>query len=271
MFYTKHLNHQVLELKRFNQMPRKKKTNGDQPIGIGLTTKQMKRKKPIGNTYLLDIEPITDNQKKLFDSYAEGKHLVAYGTAGTGKTFISLYNALADVLDETTPYERIYLVRSLVSTREIGFLPGDHEDKADIYQIPYKNMVKYMFQMPTDADFEMLYGNLKAQESIKFWSTSFIRGTTLDNAIVIVDEFQNLNFHELDSIITRIGENSRIIFCGDASQSDLVKTNDRNGIHDFLNILRKMPSFDIIEFGIDDIVRSGLVKEYIIAKLEVGL
>ena len=252
-------------------MPRKKKTNGDQPIGIGLTTKQMKRKKPIGNTYLLDIEPITDNQKKLFDSYAKDKHLVAYGTAGTGKTFISLYNALADILDETTPYEKIYLVRSLVSTREIGFLPGDHEDKADIYQIPYKNMVKYMFQMPSDADFEMLYGNLKAQDSIKFWSTSFIRGTTLDNAIIIVDEFQNLNFHELDSIITRIGENSRIIFCGDASQSDLVKTNDRNGIHDFLNILRKMPSFDIIEFGIDDIVRSGLVKEYIIAKLDIGL
>ena len=252
-------------------MPRKKKTSGDQPIGIGLTTKQMKRKKPIGNTYLLDIEPITDNQKKLFDSYAEGKHLVAYGTAGTGKTFITLYNALSDILDESTPYEKIYLVRSLVSTREIGFLPGDHEDKADIYQIPYKNMVKYMFQMPTDADFEMLYGNLKAQETIKFWSTSFIRGTTLDNAIVIVDEFQNLNFHELDSIITRVGENSRIIFSGDASQSDLVKTNDRNGIHDFLNILRKMPSFDIIEYGIDDIVRSGLVKEYIISKLEVGL
>ena len=252
-------------------MPRKKKTNGDQPIGIGLTTKQMKRKKPIGNTYLLDIEPITNNQKRLFDSYAEDKHLVAYGTAGTGKTFISLYNSLADVLDESTPYEKIYLVRSLVSTREIGFLPGDHEDKADIYQIPYKNMVKYMFQMPTDADFEMLYGNLKAQETIKFWSTSFIRGTTLDNAIVIVDEFQNLNFHELDSIITRVGENSRILFCGDASQTDLVKTNDRNGIHDFLNILRKMPSFDIIEFGIDDIVRSGLVKEYIIAKLDTGL
>ena len=252
-------------------MPRKKKTNGDQPIGIGLTTKQMKRKKPIGNSYLLDIEPITDNQKKLFDSYAQDKHLVTYGTAGTGKTFIFLYNALSDVLDETTPYERIYLVRSLVSTREIGFLPGDHEDKADIYQIPYKNMVKYMFQMPTDADFEMLYGNLKAQETIKFWSTSFIRCTSLDNAIVIVDEFQNLNFHELDSIITRVGENSRIIFCGDASQTDLVKTNDRNGIHDFLNILRKMPSFDIIEFGIDDIVRSGLVKEYIIAKLDIGL
>ena len=158
-----------------------------------------------------------------------------------------------------------------MSTREIGFLPGDHEDKADIYQIPYKNMVKYMFQMPSDADFEMLYGNLKAQESIKFWSTSFIRGTTLDNSIVIVDEFQNLNFHELDSIITRVGENSKIMFCGDASQSDLTKTNDRNGIVDFMSVLRKMPSFDIIEFGVEDIVRSGLVKEYIIAKLESGL
>ena len=252
-------------------MPRKKKSNGDNPIGIGLTTKQMKRKKPIGNTYLLDIEPITENQKRLFDSYSDNKHIVAYGTAGTGKTFISLFNALSDVLDETTPYERIYLVRSLVSTREIGFLPGDHEDKADIYQIPYKNMVKYMFQMPSDADFEMLYGNLKSQETIKFWSTSFLRGTTLDNAIIIVDEFQNLNFHELDSIITRVGENSKICFCGDASQTDLVKTNDKNGIVDFMNILRKMISFDIIEFDVDDIVRSGLVKEYIIAKLQSGV
>ena len=128
-----------------------------------------------------------------------------------------------------------------------------------------------MFQMPSDADFEMLYGNLKAQDSIKFWSTSFLRGTTLDNSIVIVDEFQNLNFHELDSIITRVGENTRIMFCGDASQSDLVKTNDRNGIVDFMNVLRKMPSFDIIEFGISDIVRSGLVKEYLTAKIEMGL
>ena len=251
-------------------MPRKKKASGDQPIGIGLTTRQIKRTKPINTNYLLNIEPITDNQKRFFESYKEGKHIVAYGTAGTGKTFITLYNALSEILDDKTPYERIYLVRSLVSTREIGFLPGDHEDKADIYQIPYKNMVKYMFQMPSDADFEMLYGNLKAQESIKFWSTSFIRGTTLDNAIVIVDEFQNLNFHELDSIITRIGENSKIMFCGDSSQTDLIKTNDRNGIVDFMNVLRKMPSFDIIEFGIDDIVRSGLVKEYIIAKLEMG-
>jgi len=250
-------------------MPRKKKV--EQPIGVGLTTKQRRRKKPLSAGYLLDIEPITDNQKVLFDSYKADKHLVAYGAAGTGKTFVTLYNALKDVLDDHTPYERIYIVRSLVATREIGFLPGDYEDKSDIYQVPYKHMVKYMFQMPSDADFEMLYGNLKSQDTIKFWSTSFLRGTTLDNAIVIVDEFQNLNFHELDSIMTRVGENSKIMFCGDASQTDLQKTNDRNGIVDFMNILRKMPSFDIIEFSVDDIVRSGLVKEYIIAKLDSGL
>ena len=251
-------------------MARKKRGNGDQPIGVGLTAKQMKRKKPLSNDYLIDIDPLTENQKRLFDSYSNDKHLVAYGCAGTGKTFITLYNALADVLSENTPYERIYLVRSLVSTREIGFLPGTYEDKSDIYQIPYKNMVKYMFQMPTDSDFEMLYGNLKAQETIKFWSTSFLRGTTLDNAIVIVDEFQNLNFHELDSIITRVGENTKICFCGDATQSDLQKTNERNGIIDFMRILRAMPSFDVIEFGIDDIVRSGLVKEYLVAKMDAG-
>ena len=250
-------------------MPRKKRGSSDQPIGVGLTVKQMKRKKPLSTDYLIDIEPLTDNQKVLFKSYKDGKNIIAYGCAGTGKTFITLYNAIHDVLNENTPYERIYLVRSLVSTREIGFLPGDHEDKADIYQIPYKHMVKYMFQMPTDADFEMLYGNLRSQDTIKFWSTSFLRGTTLDNSIIIVDEFQNLNFHELDSIITRVGENSKIMFCGDASQSDLTKSNERNGIHDFMNILRKMESFDIIEFEVGDIVRSGLVKEYILAKQSI--
>ena len=251
-------------------MARRKRASAEQPIGVGLTTKQMKRKKPLSSDYLVEIDPLTDNQRKLFESYKDQKHLVAYGCAGTGKTFISLYNAIREVLDERSPFERIYLVRSLVATREIGFLPGTYDDKSDIYQIPYKNMVKYMFQMPSDADFEMLYGNLKSQETIKFWSTSFLRGTTLDNAIVIVDEFQNCTMHELDSIITRIGENSKIIFCGDATQSDLQKTNDRNGIVDFMSILRKMPSFDIIEFGVDDIVRSGLVKEYIIAKMEAG-
>jgi len=243
----------------------------DQPIGIGLTAKQAKRKKPISSDLMRDIKPLTENQKILYDAYGKNQNIVAYGCAGTGKTFITLYNALRDVLDERTPYEKIYIVRSLVATREIGFLPGDHEDKSSLYQIPYKNMVKYMFQLPSDADFEMLYGNLKTQGTIGFWSTSFIRGTTLDKSIIIVDEFQNLNFHELDSIITRVGEDSKIMFCGDATQSDLIKTNEKNGIIDFMKILRVMPSIDIIEFGVEDIVRSGLVKEYIIAKMESGL
>jgi predicted ribonuclease YlaK len=248
-----------------------RKRRSEQAIGIGLTTKQMKRRKPINRDFLVDIEPLTDNQKRLFDSYKQGKCIVAYGCAGTGKTFITLYNALKEVLDERSPYEKVYLVRSLVPTREIGFLPGDHDDKSALYQIPYKNMVKYMFEMPSDADFEMLYGNLCSQETIKFWSTSFLRGVTLDNAIIIVDEFQNLNFHELDSIMTRVGDNSKIMFCGDAAQTDLIRTNEKNGIIDFMKILRNMPSMDVIEFGVDDIVRSGFVKEYIISKLELGM
>ena len=251
-------------------MPRKKKTE-QQPIGVGLTAKQMKRKKPINGDMLRDIEPLTENQQKLFDSYANSKNIIAYGAAGTGKTFITLFNALNDVLDTSTPYEKIYIVRSLVSTRELGFLPGDHEDKSFLYQIPYKNMVKYMFELPSAADFEMLYGNLKAQETISFWSTSFIRGTTFDRAIILVDEFQNLNFHELDSIMTRVGENTKIMFCGDATQSDLIKQNERNGIIDFMRVLRLMSSVDIIEFGVEDIVRSGLVKEFILAKMELNL
>ena len=251
-------------------MPRKKKV--EQPVGAGMTAKQMKRKKPINNDFLRDIEPLTPNQQLLFNSYDTGKNIVAYGCAGTGKTFITLYNAIKDVLDEKTPYEKVYVVRSLVATREIGFLPGDHEDKSWLYQLPYKAMVRYMFEMRTDADFQMLYANLKAQDTIDFWSTSFIRGTTFDNAIIIVDEFQNLNYHELDSIMTRVGQDSKIMFCGDATQTDLIKENERNGIVDFMRILRLMAnSVDIIEFGVEDIVRSGICKEYILAKMELGL
>lgn len=254
-------------------MPRKSKSGigSTNPVPFGMSNRVMKRKKPINLDYIKKIEPLTENQETFFESYAEDKNLVAYGVAGTGKTFITLYNALMDVLDTRTPYEKIYIVRSLVPTREIGFLPGDHEDKSDIYQIPYKNMVKYMFEMPDDNSFEMLYANLKAQGTISFWSTSFIRGTTFDNAILIIDEFQNLNFHELDSIITRVGENSKIHFCGDATQTDLVKTHERNGIVDFMRIINQMPSFDTIEFQPEDICRSGLVKEYIVAKHELGL
>jgi predicted ribonuclease YlaK len=191
-------------------MPRKKKT--EQPIGVGLTAKQMRRKKPLNTDLMVEIDPLTTNQDIFFTQYSEGKHIFAYGCAGTGKTFIALYNALKDVLDPETPYEKVYIVRSLVATREIGFLPGDHADKSDIYQIPYRKMVKYMFKMASDAEFEMLYANLKNQGTLDFWSTSFLRGVTFDDAIIIVDECQNLNYHELDSIITRAGENTRISF-----------------------------------------------------------
>ena len=240
-------------------------------VGAGMTAKQLRRKKPYNSDMMVPIEPITPNQTTAFAHYNEGKNLFLYGAAGTGKTFITLYMALKQVLDPMTPYNKVVLVRSLVSTREIGFLPGDHEDKSALYQIPYKNMVKYMFELATDNDFEMLWGNLKAQESVTFWSTSFIRGTTLDASIVIVDESQNLNFHELDSIITRVGEDTKIMFCGDVAQTDLIRTNEKNGILDFQKIITMMPEFALVEFGVDDIVRSGLVKSYITSKHTLGL
>ena len=252
-------------------MPVKKKNGNGNGKYDHYSVKQMKRRKPINLEHLKSIEPLTPNQKLVFDAYAKGQNLVLHGAAGTGKTFISIFLALQEVLAPETPYEKVYMVRSLVPTREIGFLPGDHDDKSLLYQIPYKNMVKYMFEMPDDNAFEMLYANLKAQGTISFWSTSFIRGTTFDNAIIIVDEFQNLNFHELDSIITRIGEGSKIHFCGDATQTDLIKTQEKNGIVDFIRILKNMPSFSMVEFGPEDICRSGLVKEYIIAKHELGM
>ena len=241
------------------------------PSTQGMSKKMLKRKKPINNKYFLDVNPITENQQLFFDEWTKEKNLFAYGAAGTGKTFIALYLALKDVMNEESPYDKVYIVRSLVSTREIGFLPGTHEDKAELYQIPYKNMVRHMFEMPDDTSFDMLYDNLKHQETISFWSTSFLRGTTLDDAIVIVDECQNLNFHELDSIITRVGQDSKIVFCGDVNQSDLQRTNERNGILDFQRILENMEEFSAIEFGVNDIVRSGLVKSYLISKMTLGL
>ena len=231
------------------------------------TRQKTKRRNPIDSNLMVPIEPLTENQKRIFEDWDKGKHLFIYGAAGTGKTFCALYKGLYDCLKATPSYDNVYVVRSLVATREIGFLPGDHEDKSSLYQIPYKNMVKYMFEMGNDKEFDALYGALKAQGTIKFWSTSFLRGVTLDNAVIIIDEMQNLNFHELDSIITRVGENTRIIFCGDAMQSDLTKTNEKNGIHDFMRILELMEDdFSLIEMGIDDICRSGLVRNYLIAK-----
>ena len=252
-------------------MARRKRSSSEQPIGVGLTAKQMKRKKPINSDYLIDIEPITENQKLLFKYYDEGKNIFAHGVPGSGKTFCLLYKALKEVLDERTPYEKIYIVRSLVQTREIGFLPGKESDKKCLFEIPYKNMVKYMFQMPSDADFEMLYGNLKSQDTISFWCTSFIRGITLDNCIIIVDEAQNLSAHESFSVISRCGEDTKIMFSGDIEQSDLTRVSEKTGIIDFIRVIEVMPSFEKLEFDIDDIVRSSLVKEFIIAKKSLNL
>ena len=230
-----------------------------------------KKNKEINHTNLVTIKSITDNQKLVFDSWKKGKNQFLFGAAGTGKTFISLFLALKDVLDLKKPYDKVVLVRSLIPTREIGFLPGDEEDKAALYQVPYQNMVQFMFEMQNEQQFNNLYDKLKGQGTLYFLSTSFLRGLTFDNTIIIVDECQNLNFHELDTIITRVGQDSKIIFCGDFDQTDLVKQNERNGLHDFLRILEEMEEFNCIEFTIGDIVRSGFVRSYLINKIKLGI
>ena len=250
-------------------MPARKKKNGN-GNGNGTVSRAMKKKPPINLEHLRVIEPLTPSQEDVFDAFKSGQNLVLHGSAGTGKTFISLYLSLQAVLEPTSPYDRVYIVRSLVPTREIGFLPGDEEDKSNLYQTPYRNMVRYMFNMPDEGTFKVLYDNLRNQGSIDFWSTSFLRGITLDRAIIIVDEFSNLNFHELDSIVTRVGQDSRIIFSGDYTQSDLVKSQERTGVLDFMKITQAMDKFTCTEFGINDIVRSGFIRDYLICKHEMG-
>ena len=231
----------------------------------------MAKNKDITYNQLSTIKPVTDSQKLVFESWKKGLNQFLFGCAGTGKTFVSLYLALQDVLKNETPYDKVIVVRSLIPTREIGFLPGDEEDKAALYQVPYANMVQFMFQQPNEQAFSMLYEKLKQQGSLYFLSTSFLRGLTFDNSIIIVDECQNLNFHELDTIITRVGQDSKIVFCGDFGQSDLSKTNEKNGLHDFLRILEEMEEFNCVEFDIGDIVRSGFVRNYLIQKTKLGL
>jgi predicted ribonuclease YlaK len=231
----------------------------------------MAKAKEIRSDNMVSVKPLTDNQKKAWDAYKKGKNLLMFGAAGTGKTFISLHLALNEVLDNRTPYETVYLVRSAVPTREIGFLPGDEEDKTALFQVPYQNMVKFMFEQPNETAFNNLYDRLKSQGSLFFLTTSFLRGITLDNAIIIVDECQNLNFHELDSITTRVGQNSKILFCGDFFQTDLSKQYEKEGLMKFKEILDAMEAFETVEFGIGDIVRSGFVKEYLINKIKLGI
>ena len=230
-----------------------------------------KKNKELNHQQLVTIKPITDNQKQVFATWKKGQNQFLFGSAGTGKTFVSLYLALNDIFDLKKPQERVILVRSLIPTREIGFLPGDEEDKAALYQVPYQNMVQFMFEMPNEQAFNGLYDKLKGQGSLFFLSTSFLRGLTFDNSIIIVDECQNLNFHELDTIITRVGQDSKIVFCGDFDQTDLQKTNEKNGLHDFLRILEEMEEFNCTEFTLGDIVRSGFVRSYLINKIKLGI
>ena len=231
----------------------------------------MAKQKDITYNQLSTIKPVTDSQKLVFESWKKGLNQFLFGCAGTGKTFVSLYLALQDVLKNETPYDKVIVVRSLIPTREIGFLPGDEEDKAALYQVPYSNMMQFMFEQPNEQAFSMLYDRLKAQGSFYFLSTSFLRGLTFDNSIIIVDECQNLNFHELDTIITRVGQDSKIFFCGDFGQSDLTRMNEKNGLMDFLQILQEMNEFNCTEFDIGDIVRSGFVRSYLIQKTKLGM
>ena len=230
-----------------------------------------KKNKEINHNNLVSIKSITDNQKIVFDTWKKGKNQFLFGAAGTGKTFISLYLAMQDVMDLKKPYDKVVIVRSLIPTREIGFLPGDEEDKAALYQVPYQNMVQFMFEQPNEQSFNNLYDRLKGQGTLYFLSTSFLRGLTFDNSIIIVDECQNMNFHELDTITTRLGQDSKIVFCGDFDQTDLQRTNEKNGLHDFLRILEEMEEFNCIEFTIGDIVRSGFVRNYLINKIKLGI
>ena len=217
------------------------------------------------------MKGVTKNQLEVFKQYAEGKNLFLYGPAGTGKTFVILYNAIKQVLDPSTDFNCIYIVRSLMPTRSLAFMPGDEQDKSSLYQVPYDNMLRLMFKLTSEEQFDMMYEELKKQENVAFLSTSFLRGITLDNAIILVDECQNLNFHELDTIMTRVGQGSKIMFSGDFDQTDLRDDEEKAGLGQFIKIINEMKEFYSCEFDIGDIVRSGLVRSYIIQKYNTGL
>jgi len=208
------------------------------------------------------IEPLTDNQRRVFELYQNSNIMLLHGVAGTGKTFIALYHALEEVLDKSNPFEKVVIVRSAVSSRDIGHLPGDEKEKTEVYTEPYVGICQDLFNR-YDA-----YQRLVEQGAIQFLVTSFVRGITLDNSIILVDECQNMTDMELNSIITRVGDRSKIIFCGDFRQTDLYRKTDMSGLKKFMVIADMMPSFKTIEFGVEDIVRSSLVKEYILARLE---
>jgi phosphate starvation-inducible protein PhoH len=207
---------------------------------------------------------LTENQQKFFDLYSSGAEcMLLHGVAGTGKTFIALYRALEEVLDKSNKFQQVVLVRSAVPSRDFGHLPGDEKEKTEVYTAPYIDICARLFYNRPDA-----FQRLQEQKQINFLITSFVRGITLDDSIVIVDECQNMTDMELNSIMTRIGDGSKIIFCGDFRQTDLCKKNDMSGLSKFMNIVELMPSFKTVQFEVDDIVRSSIVKEYILARLE---
>lgn len=209
---------------------------------------------------MIEVEPLTPNQVKAFKGYEKNRSLVLAGSAGTGKTFMALSMALEEVLDRETQYDKVVIVRSIVPTRDIGFLPGNEEEKKDAYTGPYRSVCSELFEDPE------AWSKLQNASKIEFLSTSFIRGTTIQNAIVIVDEMQNLTFHELDTVITRVGQNCKFIMCGDYYQSDFDKERDKNGILKFLQIIEQLRNFEVIEFTWEDIVRSDFVRDYIMTK-----
>jgi phosphate starvation-inducible protein PhoH len=211
---------------------------------------------------LKKFEPLTDNQKKFFDAYKIGSYFIAlHGVAGTGKTFCALYKAIEEVLNKNNYFKKIIVVRSAVQSRDMGHLPGDVAEKMEIYEQPYRQICETLF------DRKDAWTRLEEQGYVKFISTSFIRGMSFDDAIIIVDEIQNMNFEEIDTVMTRVGYRSKIIWCGDYRQTDLKKANDKSGLMKFFDIAQHVASFERIEFTVDDIVRSSLVKDYIVAKM----
>jgi phosphate starvation-inducible PhoH-like protein len=211
------------------------------------------------------IDPMTKNQRNLFQSYINEKNILAVGSAGTGKTYISLYLALKDVLQKGQ-YKEVIIVRSAVQSREQGFMPGGINEKMANFEQPYVDIVNDLFER-NDA-----YQILKQKALVRFMSTSFIRGLTFNDAIIVVDECQNMRADELRAIITRVGDNSKIIFCGDTKQDDLECSKNRmdvSGLRHFKKIIEKMSSFNIIQFTVDDVIRSGVVKEFILAEEEL--
>lgn len=205
---------------------------------------------------LPEVRPLTSGQQRVFNAWRDAEHLLIYGSAGTGKSYLSIYLALRELYRGKT--NRVIIVRSAVQTRDIGYLPGNAEEKAAIYEQPYVDIVT---ELTGQA---MRYDHLVRDGQLEFATTSFLRSITWAEAVIVVDEAQNMTFHELNSIMTRIGEKARVIVCGDMAQSDLTK-NEKSGFGRFLQVVPCIPHFHSIQLSRNDIVRSDFVKAWIIA------